>query len=224
MKLLMESWRKYLKEELEAADKPRPTYSSVVLDSTSHDALMNNRQILNKIKELGFQNEACGKSSCAHHMTISLGEPVSEYDWEDGEPAELTATHLGWINEKGGARAIAVKVELPEGKNSRNDFPHITVAIPKGGEPADSNKITDWEEELEDEIPLAGNVLAGVPEEKKIKPIKPKVVQTPEEFIRTRRDEHGLSADIIRNIINKRQWASEDEKRRAFDELERLFQ
>ena len=49
-------------------------------------------------------------------------------------------------------------------------------------------------------------------------------VETPEEFVRSRRDEFGLGADIIRNIINKRQWASEDEKQRALGELERLFQ
>ena len=221
MKKLLNEWRQYLKEELEVrpampgemevteagaepfGEEPRPAYSSVELDSTSRDALMNNQQILEKMEEFGFQNEKCGTSDCAHHMTITMGPLKPEYGWEDGEPAELTATHLGWIDEEGGPRAMAVKVELPEGKSSKNPNPHVTVAIPEGGKPFHSNKIINWELELTlPGGPLTGTVVGGAESQKKQKPQKekPKGQDNPVEFAKGLAAK-GLPPDKIKNII-----------------------
>lgn len=70
-----------------------------------------------------------------HHMTICLGEMKDKTDL--GKEVVLTVTKLGLSD-----MALAVQVE---GFTSKNDIPHITIAInPDGGKPKDSNKITKW--------------------------------------------------------------------------------
>jgi|3_EtaG_2_1085321.scaffolds.fasta_scaffold81326_3 hypothetical protein len=180
MKKVLNEWRKYLKEGLETPEeKPRPGYSSVELNTdskieqpTSHEKLMQNSQILEKMKELGFQNIKCGTSDCAHHMTINMGPLKPEYGWEDGDSAELIATHLGWVDDEAG-RAMAVLIKPPAGKSSKNPNPHVTVAIPEDGKPFHSNKIKNWDLELEEPIKLTGTVVGGAEQQKKQKEPKP---------------------------------------------------
>jgi len=211
MKLLFENWRKYLNEASEAAsigDEIKPPYSSVVLDAVSSNALLSNVQILDKIKELGYQSEKCGTSPCAHHMTITMGPLDPKYGWEDGqqvgEEDGMIATHLGWIDEENGPQAIAVKVTLPAGKSSKNLNPHVTVAIPVNGKPFHSNKIINWDLELKPSIPLIGKVVGGAEtqtkKEKPKKQQKPQGQANPVEFAKSLAG-RGLQSDKIKDII-----------------------
>ncbi len=78
-----------------------------------------------------------------HHMTINLGPLDDSRGWELGGDVSLNVVSWG-IVDTDSARAIAVKVELPSGMTTKNTNPHITVAVPEGGKPVDSNKIQDW--------------------------------------------------------------------------------
>ena len=72
----------------------------------------------------------------AHHMTINLGELKDKTDL--GKQVTLTVEEIGLSD-----MAMAVKVS---GYPSKNDIPHITVAVnPDGGKPSMSNKITKWQ-------------------------------------------------------------------------------
>ena len=72
-----------------------------------------------------------------HHMTICLGEMKDKSDL--GKEVVLTVTKLGLSD-----MALAVQVE---GFNSKNEIPHITIAInPEGGKPVMSNEITKWQD------------------------------------------------------------------------------
>ena len=70
-----------------------------------------------------------------HHMTINLGELKDKTDL--GKEVTLTVEAIG-ISDM----AMAVRVS---GFPSKNEIPHITVAInPDGGKPVISNEITKW--------------------------------------------------------------------------------
>jgi predicted kinase len=72
-----------------------------------------------------------------HHMTICLGEMKDKSDL--GKEVVLTVTKLGLSD-----MALAVQVE---GFASKNNIPHITIAInPDGGKPVMSNEITKWQD------------------------------------------------------------------------------
>jgi hypothetical protein len=72
-----------------------------------------------------------------HHMTINLGELKDKS--EMGKEVVLTVTRLGLSD-----MAMAVQVE---GFGSKNEIPHITIAInPEGGKPAMSKNITKWQD------------------------------------------------------------------------------
>ena len=72
-----------------------------------------------------------------HHMTICLGEMKDKTDL--GKEVVLTVTKLGLSD-----MALAVQVE---GFASKNNIPHITIAInPDGGKPVMSNEITKWQD------------------------------------------------------------------------------
>ena len=73
----------------------------------------------------------------ADHMTICLGEMKDKS--ELGKEVVLTVTRLGLSD-----MAMAVQVE---GFRSKNEIPHITIAInPEGGKPVMSNEITKWQD------------------------------------------------------------------------------
>lgn len=74
----------------------------------------------------------------ANHMTIRLGEMKDKSTL--GTNVVLVVTHLGFSD-----MAMAVKVDF-EGE-TKNKFPHITIAInPDGGKPVMSNDIEKWQD------------------------------------------------------------------------------
>lgn len=109
-----------------------PIYHGAFLDVDSYNAL---------IAQLGPEIPANWKVF-AHHMTICFGKPrtdvVQNYLASHmGDTVTLMATELGVSND-----AIAVKIssDVP----SDNATPHVTIAVPDGGKPYNSNKITNW--------------------------------------------------------------------------------
>ena len=115
-------------------------YTAVVLNDTSRDTLLS--KLGDKIPE--------GWKTIAHHMTITFGKPLSAANVEafKDQEVDIIATHIGISDD-----AIAVKVS---GFKTLNNIPHITLAVPQGGSPVNSNKITDW-------APLEGTIhLTGV--------------------------------------------------------------
>lgn len=117
-----------LKSILDSKDmynKPKVSYSAVVLDNKSHSDLLT---------EFGDLIPS-GWNMYAHHMTITMGELSDKTDV--GKEVELTVTELGMSE-----MAMAVRVT---GYPSKNAIPHVTIAVnPDGGKPRMSNDITDW--------------------------------------------------------------------------------
>jgi hypothetical protein len=102
-------------------------YSCVLLDGQSKGTLLD---------RLGIWIPKDWKVF-GHHMTITLGELKDKS--ELGKEIVLTVTKLGLSD-----MAMAVQVE---GFRSKNDIPHITIAInPEGGKPVMSNDITKWQD------------------------------------------------------------------------------
>ena len=100
-------------------------YSAVVLDNESKQKLINAFTLPYKWQPV------------AHHMTIGFKKPVPDHLRNDiGETVQLLVKELGISKD-----AMAVKVL---GYHSFNTIPHITLAIPEGGKPFDSNFITNW--------------------------------------------------------------------------------
>ena len=100
-------------------------YSAVVLDNESKQKLINAFTLPYKWQPV------------AHHMTIGFKEPVPDHLRNDiGKTVQLLVKEIG-ISKN----AMAVKVL---GYHSNNNIPHITVAIPEGGKPFNSNFITNW--------------------------------------------------------------------------------
>lgn len=111
-------------------EKPKSdvSYSCVLLDQASKTALL----------ERNFPIDIpTDWKTFAHHMTITLGELKDKS--EIGQNVILQVTAVG-ISDM----AMAVKVN---GFHSKNDIPHITLAInPDGGKPVMSNNITKWQD------------------------------------------------------------------------------
>ena len=100
-------------------------YSAVVLDNESKQKLINAFTLPYKWQPV------------AHHMTIGFKEPVPNHLRNDiGKTVQLLIKEIGISKD-----AMAVKVL---GYHSSNNIPHITVAIPEGGKPFNSNFITNW--------------------------------------------------------------------------------
>lgn len=101
-------------------------YSAVVLDGGSRASLLS--RVENEIPK--------GWDVIAHHMTIAFGKPVPNQEDLDKD-VTLSVTELGLSD-----MAMAIKVE---GYPSKNDIPHITIAInPNGGKAVMSNDIAKW--------------------------------------------------------------------------------
>jgi hypothetical protein len=101
-------------------------YSAVVLDEKSRNIL------LERFKSV-IPNDW---KTIAHHMTIAFGKGVDNPE-DLGQEVTLKVIELG-ISDM----AIAARVE---GYPSKNEVPHITLAInPNGGKPIMSNQITNW--------------------------------------------------------------------------------
>jgi len=103
------------------------SYTCVLLDKQSIDTLLD--RVGSWIPE--------GWNIIANHMTICLGEMKDKKDL--GKEVFLRVTKLGLSD-----MALAVQVE---GFHSKNEIPHITIAInPEGGKPVMSNDITKWQD------------------------------------------------------------------------------
>jgi predicted kinase len=111
-------------------DKPKSdiSYSCVLLDTASSTALLDRDfpiEIPKDWKRFG------------HHMTINLGELNMKEQLDLPVTLEVFAVGISDM-------AMAVKVR---GFHSKNDIPHITLAInPDGGKPVMSNNITKWQD------------------------------------------------------------------------------
>ena len=133
MKLIIENWKRFLTESV--------SYSAVVIDQASVDALMD------AAREFGIPDGFVHKTKAGkplpHHMTIKMGGLFSKKASKDysniykvGDEVIMKVVAIG-LDEN----AMAAKVELPEGKKSKNKIPPVTPAIPEGGRPSSSNKI-----------------------------------------------------------------------------------
>ena len=109
----------------EVGTRERIAYAGVILDEDTSEQLLAHFETL--IPE--------SWTRYAHHMTVSLGKSIPNQA-DLGKEVTLTVTAVGKSDD-----AIAVAVS---GYPSRNARPHITLAVPLGGKPFNSNKITDW--------------------------------------------------------------------------------
>ena len=108
-----------------AEGEERIAYAGVILDEDTSEQLLAH-----------FESEIPESwTRYAHHMTVSLGKSIPNQA-DLGTEVTLTVTAVGKSDD-----AIAVAVS---GYPSRNAIPHITLAVPPGGKPFNSNKITDW--------------------------------------------------------------------------------
>ena len=102
------------------------SYSAVVLDPQSRQAILNHLSIPNGWKVI------------CHHMTIKMGELPENLKDKIGQQTTLRVTKMGRSDL---ALAVGIETSL-----SQNAIPHITVAInaANGAKPKDSNAITEW--------------------------------------------------------------------------------
>jgi hypothetical protein len=115
------------------AKPKRVSYSAVVLDNESADAL---KAAAEDFVPEGFVYSTNAGEPLPHHMTIKMGPLKDEYSehYTVGDEVSLTVTHIGVS-----ADAVAAQVVAPG--PVKNKIPHITIAIPPGGKPFMSNKI-----------------------------------------------------------------------------------
>lgn len=84
-----------------------------------------------------FQLLGKGWAEKMHHVTLAMGN-VSGY--AIGTKRNMTVTHYGMI----AGRVSAFRVN--GAGDSKNMFPHVTVAVAFGAKPVESNNITNWKE------------------------------------------------------------------------------
>lgn len=115
------------------------SYSAVVLDPQSRQAILNHLSIPNDWKVI------------CHHMTIKMGELPEDLKAKMGQQVTLRVTKLGKSDL---ALAVGIETSL-----SQNAIPHITVAInaANGAKPKDSNAITEWSP-LEESFNVTGRI------------------------------------------------------------------
>jgi len=143
IKMMMESHKSVgdltVKKILESKDMYKQSdvlYSCVLLDNQSKETILD---------KVGIWIPK-DWTVITHHMTICLGEMKDKTDL--GKEVTLTVNKLGLSD-----MALAVQVE---GYTSKNDIPHITIAInPDGGKPVMSNQITNWQ-------PIKNFMIGGV--------------------------------------------------------------
>ena len=132
-----EEWRYgyNLKHLMDLGDGKKPVYFGIFLDDKSRKALVDRL----------FEAVPSGWHMLCHHCTLSFGDPAAS-----PEVAEYIARNLGKtvaLNVVSVGIAVEVIAVGVEGDfKSRNEIPHITVAVPEGGRPANSNLIERWED------------------------------------------------------------------------------
>ena len=103
-------------------------YSAVVLEKASQNVLFSN--VGKMIPE--------GWIKYGHHMTINMG-PLKD--------KSILGTEQYLVVNKVGISDMAMAVAVQSDIETKNEIPHITVAInPDGGKPVMSNNITKWQD------------------------------------------------------------------------------
>lgn len=115
-------------------------YFGLFLDKKSKEKL---EHLLEKILYEEFVDGLPMNIYC-HHMTIAYNNHSEEsqqiynrYKGEFGLERKIIATHIGISRD-----AIAVRVSYDG--DIINKIPHITLAVPIGGKPVNSNYIKEW--------------------------------------------------------------------------------
>lgn len=138
------TWREEynMRNLMDLGNGKKPVYFGIFLDDRSKNILIDS--LLDRIPS--------GWNVLCHHCTLSFGDPsdnqeVFEYIAKNlGKKAELEVESVGLSVD---AMAIGVTGDF----HSKNAVPHITVAIPPGGKPVNSKKISDWTEfHLDDKL------------------------------------------------------------------------
>ena len=198
MKLIMENWKRFINE---IKEEDRPGYSSVILN--------NPKVLIDKVVELKQKKEWTVPNNFKenlprypHHMTISMEDLFG--GWVDGDDFTLTIDAWGFVN-KGDVQAMAFRVDLPDGKSTKNNVPHITTLVGPNGKPVNSNEIDTWNEITP--FNVKGKVVNRRQKKKKPKPPKPprnqQKGQTPVEFAKGL-SSRRLPVDKIKDIIMKK--------------------
>ena len=139
MKLLFENWKKFINEAVNIS------YSGVVLysDSKNNQVELLKQKALKEVPELkeGYVFVTRNNDPLPHHMTINMG-PLKMEGYKVGDEIELEVVAFGVSKD-----AIAAKVKPPFPIDTKS-VAHITIAIPVGGNPFNSNKIEkeNWRE------------------------------------------------------------------------------
>lgn len=131
-----EEWRYgyNLRHLMDLGDGKKPVYFGIFLDEKSRNLLVDTL----------FPAIPSGWHMLCHHCTLSFGDPSDNPDVADyiarnlGKSVTLKVSRVGVAVE-----VIAVGVEGDF--KSKNEIPHVTVAVPEGGRPVNSNFITKWE-------------------------------------------------------------------------------
>ena len=136
MKNLFENWKKFINEAVNIS------YSGVVLNEDNVKLLKE--KALKEVPELkeGYVFVTRNNDPLPHHMTINMG-PLKMEGYKVGDEVELKVVAFGVSKD-----AIAAEIEEPLFPIDTKSRPHITIAIPVGGNPFNSNKIEkeNWRE------------------------------------------------------------------------------
>ena len=130
MKNLFENWKKFINEAVNIS------YSGVVLDKDSVELLK--QKALKEVPELkeGYVFVTKNNDPLPHHMTINMG-PLKMEGYKVGDEVKLKVVSFG-VSKDAIAAGIEEPLFPPIDTKSR---PHITIAIPVGGNPFKSNNI-----------------------------------------------------------------------------------
>jgi len=134
--LITENWRGFINEG------PAVSYSGVILDEQSVSLLKQKAEEVGVPEGFVFNTKA--GEPLPHHMTIVPFSPIVHpkgkhdfsADYPVGGEVELRVVAIG-----SSENAMAARVEPPAPISKKVKFPHVTIAIPEGGKPFNSNKI-----------------------------------------------------------------------------------
>lgn len=143
MKITNEQLKQIIKEELNSVlNEGGVAYSGVVLDEPSVQALKQAAEQMGVPEGFVFNTKA--GAPLPHHMTIVPFSPIVHpkgkhdlsADYPVGGEIQLKVVSIGMSD-----KAMAAMVEPPAPIHKKVKFPHVTIAIPEGGKPFNSNKI-----------------------------------------------------------------------------------
>ena len=130
-----EAWRIGFNQRnmMDLGDGKRPVYFGAFLSDESKVLLM---------ERFGHLVPDGWRTYC-NHCTLSFGDPSDNKEVFDyiatflGKTVEFEVVSIGISDE---AVALGVSGNI----RSKNAIPHITLAVPPGGKPVNSNKIENW--------------------------------------------------------------------------------